>query len=333
MSASVPVGSLTSEDAFLDLIDRFFSAKHKNLLLGRGDDCAVLGCPASLCVSTDLFLEHVHFRRSYFRPADIGYKGLAVNISDIAAMGAVPLGFVLNVMVCENLEDDFWSGFFQGMAVLADEHRLYLAGGDLSRSPCLGVAVTIWGEQGTGGRYLRREQGCLGDVLFIIGDVGLARAGLELLENDPGLAKDFPVAVQAHLRPVARVQEALALARIPAVRGLMDVSDGLVRDLPRFLGPDLGCRLTIASRDLHPEVLRFAQRHKLDPVGWALRGGEDYALLGAVAADQWPVLQKEFPNARHLGTISGNPGLYHHKKILRFKGFDHFEAHSSPINS
>ncbi|HDQ40074.1 MAG TPA: thiamine-phosphate kinase [Desulfonatronum sp.] len=333
MAAPSASSLLTSEDAFLALIDRFFPVEHNGLLLGRGDDCAVLDCPSSICMSTDLFLENVHFRRSYFRPGDIGHKTLAVNISDIAAMGAVPLGFALNLMVNENLEDDFWNGFFQGMTALAAEHGLYLAGGDLSRCSCLGMAVTIWGKQAPGGRYLRRGQGRPKDALFVIGDIGLARTGLELLENDPGLAKDFPAAVQAHLRPVPRVQEALSLARNLAVRGLMDVSDGLIRDLPRFLGPDLGCRLALEPGGLHSEVLRFARRRHQDPVAWALLGGEDYALLGAVCANQWPALRKEFPAARYLGEILSNPGIYHHDNILQYKGFDHFETLSREMDS
>lgn len=325
-----PTPALNSENAFLSLIERFFPADHLGLLLGRGDDCAVLKCHESLCVSTDLFLEDVHFRSAYFRPEDIGYKALAVNISDIAAMGAAPLGFALNLMVREGLDDDFWTRFFQGMAGLADHHGLYLAGGDLSRSQRMGIAVTIWGKQPSGGRYLRRGQGRPGDVLFVIGDIGLARTGLALLEERPDWARDFPAAVQAHLRPTMHVREACVLAKMPTVRGLTDVSDGLARDLPRFLGPGQGCRLTLGERDLHPEVPRFAQQHNQNSLTWALLGGEDYALLGAVAAEEWSDLQTQLPTARHLGVISSNPGLFLHDNPLELRGFDHFQAASNP---
>jgi thiamine-monophosphate kinase len=324
--------TLTSEDAYLALIDRFFPAKHKGLLLGRGDDCAVLRCPPSLCISTDLFLEDVHFRRSYFAPEDIGYKALAVNLSDIAAMGAVPLGFALNLMIRDSLADDFWTGFFQGMAALAEAHGLYLAGGDLSRSDCLGVAVTIWGAQVRGGRFLRRGQGCPGDILFIIGDIGLARTGLALLEKHPDQAADFPAAVQAHLRPTPRIGEGCVLATMPLVRGLMDVSDGLIRDLPRFLSPDLGCRLSISPEVLHPEVLRFTAKQNKDPLIWALLGGEDYALLGAVAPDEWLAMQRILPQARYLGVILQDPGLFLGDSVLQLEGFDHFRRAASAVD-
>lgn len=317
---------LTSEDAFLVLIDRFFPAAHKGLLLGRGDDAAVLACPSSLCVSTDLFLENVHFRRSYFLPADIGHKALAVNISDIAAMGANPLGFAVNLMVAPHTDDAFWSGFFTGMAALADEYGLYLAGGDLSRSTCLGVAVTIWGEQVPAGRFLQRAQGKAGDVLFIIGDIGLARTGLAVLEHHPDLVAAYPHAVQAHLRPAPLVAQAQRLAVLPAIRGLMDVSDGLIRDLPRFLGAHLGCRLSLIAHDLHPEVVRFAHSQANDPTTWALLGGEDYALLGAVNREQWPAVQRAIPNAQTLGLITNDPGIYCNGDLLEIKGFDHFHG-------
>lgn len=328
---SAPSSTLTSEDAYLALIDRFFPAQHQDVLLGRGDDCAVLRCPSSLCLSTDLFLENVHFRRSYFAPEDIGYKALAVNLSDIAAMGAEPLGFALNLMIPDSLEDAFWIGFFQGMAVLADAHGLYLAGGDLSRSDCLGVAVTIWGAQVEGGRLLRRGQGRPGDILFVVGELGLARTGLALLEKNPDQAANFPAAVQAHLRPIPRLQEGRTLAMMPLVRGLMDVSDGLIRDLPRFLGPGLGCRLNVGPDALHPEVLRFAAKQNKDPLIWALQGGEDYALLGASAPDQWPAMQRMWPQACHLGVILNDYGLFLRDNVMQCKGFDHFQPAASAI--
>ncbi len=324
---------LCSEDAFLALIDRCFPSAHQDVLLGRGDDCAVVACRESLCVTSDLFLEDAHFRRAYFAPGDIGFKALAVNISDITAMGAKPLGFILNLMVPRQLERGFWEAFFQGMAELAAEHDLYLAGGDLSGAPYLGVAVTIWGERPLGGRFLRRGQARPGDVLFLVGEIGLAKLGLTLLEGGGHVpeessavyaAQDYPVAVQAHLRPTLHSDAALALSRTGTVRGLMDVSDGLARDLPRFLGPGQGCALALQPEMLHPELHVFARKSGLDAAEFAVLGGEDYALLGAVAARDWAMLREHIPAVRRLGEVTAGPGIQLNGKEMRSQGFDHF---------
>lgn len=327
---------LCSEDAFLELIDAFFPPAQESLIVGRGDDCAVFACTESLCVSSDLFLQNVHFRADYFSPRDFGYKALAVNISDIAAMGARPVAFVLNLMIPEGVPDAFWKEFFQGMAELAVEHGLSLAGGDLSRAPCMGAAITIWGERPPGGRYLQRAKVRSGDVLFIVGEIGLARLGLTQLENgltdraDPAenhaLLARYPAAVQAHLRPAMHVPAACVLGGMAEIRGLMDVSDGLIRDLPRFLGPDHGCRLTFSEQNLHPELLGFAADTGNDALQWALMGGEDYALLGAVAATDWSLLQQKIPVAWRLGDVTGVPGIMLNEKRIQFQGFDHFQS-------
>ena len=141
-----PASSALSEDAILHLLARHFPATHPSLLLGRGDDCAVLRGGQPLCVSTDLFLEDVHFRRSYFTPEDMGHKSLAVNISDVAACGGRPLGFTLGLGLPDYADMDWLDLFFRGMAALAGRHRMALAGGDLSRSDRLHICITVWGE-------------------------------------------------------------------------------------------------------------------------------------------------------------------------------------------
>ena len=338
MTTAIPLApphsdALRSEDAFLALIGRCFPNSHHRLLLGRGDDCAVIDCRESLCVSSDLFLEDAHFRMAYFAPEDIGYKALAVNISDIGAMGAKPLGFVLNLMAPKHLERGFWEAFFHGMAELAAEHDLYLAGGDLSDAPYLGIAVTIWGERPEGGKFLRRVQARPGDVLFLVGKVGLARLGLALLERGLGKTaeismsvtpEDCPAAIQAHLRPALHPAVATSLSRTDWVRGLMDVSDGLARDLPRFLGTGLGCSLTLDPETLHPELRLFARENGVDAAEWAVLGGEDYALLGVVAARDWDVLREKIPAVWRLGDVTAKPGIHLNGKQMRSRGFDHF---------
>ena len=226
--------TLTGEQDFLDLIDEAFPNQGPGLVLGRGDDCAILSVTGELCLSTDLFLEDAHFRLAYFPPEDIGYKALAVNLSDVAAMGGIPLGFSLGLAGPPELGRDFYRRLLTGMAGLSRSTGCLLTGGDLSRAARLTLCLTIWG-QAAGPDFLRRGRALAGDVLFVhaggarstapLACLGLSRAGLTVLEaglsQDKGLeAKDFPQAVAAHLRPEMRLDAAQALARTGLVTAL-----------------------------------------------------------------------------------------------------------------
>jgi thiamine-monophosphate kinase len=323
---------ITSEDGFLTLIDRHFPRRHAAVPLHRGDDAAVIETPGRVCLTTDLFLEDVHFRRAYFTPEDIGCKSLAVNISDLAAMGAVPLGFALVLTSPEDADATFWDGVFSGMAGLADALELPLVGGDLNRGSSVALAVTAWGGPGPSGRFLTRGQGRPGDALFLVGDVGLAAVGLFVLEaHGRDAVPDWPAAAAAHLRPAGRVQAGLALAGIPGVRGLMDVSDGLGADLPRFLAPGTGADIRLDLTALHPEVVRHAAALGEDPVRAAFLGGEDYALLGAADPAALPDIMAAAPGTRPIGTVAAAPGVSLNGRPVTGRGFDHFE--SAPCSS
>lgn len=316
---------IASEDDFLALVDRHFSRTHPAVPLGRGDDAAILGWPERTCVSTDLFLENVHFRRSYFSPEDIGYKALAVNSSDIAAMGGYPIGFTLGIVCPDGLDATFWDALLEGMAQAAAPWGIPLVGGDISCGDTLGLCVTIWGRPGASGRFLSRQGALPDDVLFAVGPLGLARTGLLTLEREgAAAAQRFPAAVAAHLRPVARVDAGVRIAEIPGVRALMDVSDGLARDLPRLLGPDRGATLAIEGSRVHPETAALADVLGQDAVLELVIGGEDYALLGSVAPDAWPELAARVPEAWPLGRVQNEPGITVNGAPLVAAGFDHF---------
>lgn len=326
---------LSSEDSVLARLARHFPNSHGSLLLGRGDDAAVITADGALCVSSDLFLEDVHFRRGYFTPEEIGHKALAVNISDMAACGAKPLGFTL-CLGLPPLTDTAWiDAFFSGMAALAERHDCVLAGGDLAACERICIAVTIWGEPGENGVILRRD-GCRpGDVLFVVGVPGLARVGLHVLEKrGREAAGAWPDACAAHLRPQPLIHAGLAIAgladadRPPAV---MDISDGIARDLPRLLQGrsstrKLGAALHLPQEILHPEVRRFAAEQGGEPVTEALLGGEDYALLGACAPESFPELQGAVCDLTPVGIVMEQPEITVNGKPFGAAGFDHFGA-------
>jgi thiamine-monophosphate kinase len=314
---------LDSEDAFLGVIDRHFGEAAGRATLGRGDDCAILACPGEICLSTDLFLEDAHFRRSYFEPEDIGYKALAVNVSDIAAMAARPLGFSLSLIAPRPASAAFYDRLFAGMAALALSCDTELVGGDISGGDKMGFSVTIWG-QAVGETFATRAGARPGDLLFTVGEIGLARAGLLALERMGLAAKAaFPSSCAAHLRPTMRLEPAAKIGRFGKVRALMDVSDGLARDLPRLLGP-LGAGLTIREDFAHPEVRDYCSRENLDSVEHVVLGGEDYALLGALDPVDWTEFAALLPDAVKIGEVLERPGLRLNGRPFSTSGFDHF---------
>ncbi|WP_301001087.1 thiamine-monophosphate kinase, partial [uncultured Bilophila sp.] len=193
------MSDLVSEDHVLARIASHFPNEGPDVLLGRGDDCAVLGVSGPLCVSTDMFMEDVHFRRAYFTPEDIGWKALAVNLSDLAASGARPAGFTLGLALPPGADMAFVDGLCAGMAALAAEASAPLVGGDLSRAEKIHLCATVFGQAE---KTLLRGEAQAGDVIFLIGRLGLARTGLMLLEERGRDAlADWPAPCNAHLRP------------------------------------------------------------------------------------------------------------------------------------
>ncbi len=328
-----------SEAHILDLLAKHFPENHPSLLLGRGDDCAVIRSQGSLCISTDLFIEDVHFRSSYFTPGDIGYKSLAVNISDIAAMGVRPTGFSLGLAIPQHTDTAWLEAFFHGMGQLAAKHNMVLSGGDISKAEKIHICISIWGETGqqkqlqeNNNMYLTRGGAMPGDVLFLVGNIGLARIGLEKLEKYGREAQnEWPVACAAHLRPQPQVDAGLILSRAannarPPV--LMDVSDGLARDLQRLLGMEkeniLGAHIVLPEALLHPEVIRHAKQKGLCAAEEAYLGGEDYALFGACMPKLLPILHAAIPHIRSIGSVSDAGVIELNGKQMPRAGFDHF---------
>jgi thiamine-monophosphate kinase len=300
-------------------LDRFFPKQGPGVLLGRGDDAAVLSAEQPLCVSTDLFVEDVHFRQKYFSPADIGHKSLAVNLSDLAAMGAKPTAFTLCLTIACPRPLRWWEELFQGMAECAEKYGVILAGGDLSQGPCLCLAATVWGPCQ---RPLIRGRAQARDLIFVCGSIGLARAGLMLLEAG---RQDhaWPRLVQAHLRPTPLVDQGRILADINRRLSLMDISDGLVRDLPRLLGPGLGAELTLTPADLDPDLVNFCRTENIDPVVHALMGGEDYGLVGTIEPEGLEKLESRL-DVQIIGRVKTGPGLVVNNSPANLRGFDHF---------
>ena len=333
---------IASEDSILNLLGKYFPLSHPSLILGRGDDCALLKGGNPLSVSTDLFLEDVHFRRSYFTAEEIGHKALACNISDLAACGTRPKVFTLCLGLPSDIDATWLEEFFSGMGSLAAKYGMGLAGGDISASDKLSIAVTVFGEPVGEDGFLSRGGSVPGDTIFVVGSVGLARIGLLEMEAHGREAMErYPKACLAHLKPEPMVDAGLMRARAgrnarpPA---LMDLSDGIARDLPRLLGltgelgtastiggQGIGAELLLPAGLLHAELVQWCRENGRNPVHEAFFGGEEYALLGACAPDMLLSLHAAIPGFWEIGSVTDRPGIYcNNERMDGMGGFDHF---------
>jgi thiamine-monophosphate kinase len=253
--------------------------------VGIGDDCAVLN-PAPgerLLATTDLLLEDVHFRRRYAAPGDIGWKAMAVNLSDIASMGGQPRWALVALACPDTVQPAEVREFFEGALALADEHEVVVVGGDTSSSRGGWIVnVTLLGT--TVRRPLLRSTARPGDLIAVTGALGRSRAGLAVLDGSPGAASPDPAArddvVQAHLRPRPRVREGQWLAEARGVTAMIDLSDGLATDLRHVAEESrVGARVQLDKVPVASSARRIALATGNDATAWATSGGEDYELL------------------------------------------------------
>lgn len=304
------------------------------ILVGPGDDAAVIepGRNHRLVVTTDALVEDVHFSRAWCRPADIGRKALAVNLSDLAAMGATPRWALLSLAVPGALPVEDVEQLTEGLAALAQVHGVSVAGGNITRSPGgLVVDVTVGGEVASR-RWLTRSGGHPGDELWVSGTVGAARAGLEMLVA--GDAADASC-IARHVRPEARVRLGIAVAKAQAARAAMDLSDGLA-DAVRQVAAASGCGALVSGEavPVDPAARRWWERRGVDVLDSAVAGGEDYELLFAVPP-RWGGRLRNVrrrvatPLITRIGVLTRDGGLWLERDGHRHswpEGFEHFRG-------
>ncbi len=312
-----------------DLIAHYFTRLTPGAELGVGDDAALLrvGAGMELAVSTDMLVSGTHF----FADADpflLGHKALAVNLSDLAAMGATPRWALLSLAL-PKADDQWLRRFSEGFFALADQHRVDLVGGDTTRGP-LNISVTIMGEAPRGAA-LRRSGAQVGDDIWVSGQLGNAALALAHLQGKVQLSEeDAASCAQALHQPQPRV--ALGLALRGVAHSAIDVSDGLLADLGHILecshvGAGIRLDALPVSAALRPHLAQPLGRHCL------LAGGDDYELCFTA-----PVARRDavaelgnalgLPLAR-IGTIVPGSGCLvqdeNGRKIdIGESGYDHF---------
>ena len=280
------------EDRLIETLFARHSADGDAVLIGPGDDAAMLRCPRGerLLVTTDTLNEGVHFPAGTSAHA-VGYRALAVSLSDLAAMAARPLWVVVTLSV-PAADEDWLGGFADGLYVLADEHGVQVVGGDFVRGP-LSITATAHGAARPDA-VLRRGGAGAGDGIWVSGFLGDAAAGLEVLKQRlAGTASSLGETVQEELvrrfcYPEPRIELGRRLAGIATA--CMDLSDGLLTDLPRLLRHSgLEGRVETENLPISDALRDFADPD--DSCRLALAGGDDYELCFAVPRENEPRLK------------------------------------------
>jgi thiamine-monophosphate kinase len=276
----------TGERALIEHIRRRLPPSPSPLIVGPGDDAAAFEPErgALQVLTTDALVEGIHFDRRFSSPADIGYRAIAVNVSDVAAMGARPEYALLSFILPDGWTSGDLDGLLDGLLEAASEYRIAIAGGNISRSPGpLVVDVTATGSVRPR-KLLRRAGGKPGDALYVTGTIGAAAAGLGWLRTGrTDSPPEIEPSTRRYLRPEARVRMGMLLGRNKAASACMDLSDGLadgVRQIAEASGT--GALIDAVALPIDPGASRWFTGQGIDPVQAALTGGDDYELLFAV---------------------------------------------------
>ena len=292
---------MTEDELIAQIVERLRTVGAARLAVGIGDDAAVWQPSRSnrSVITTDALIEGVHFTRESMSAYDAGWRALAANLSDVAAMGARPVLATVALGFPAGTDPDWLLRCYEGLAALAQRAGCAIAGGDLSRAPALTLAITVVGEVRPSNLKLR-SGARPGDVLAVTGPLGASRAGLAIASGRPELAADpaNAPALLAFRTPEPRLREGRWLGASRSVRAMMDLSDGLSTDLARLCAAS-GVGAVVEEVPVHPVARRIAAASDADPEGWALGGGEDFELLVSIEKRAFGHLAARF--RAHLG--------------------------------
>ena len=280
-----------------------FKSLNENIVVEIGDDCAAIKLRKGflLIATTDALVEGIHFNLDYTKPYQLGIKSININLSDIAAMGGIPLYVLLSIAVPQNFSVKFINEFLMGVKEGAQRYKVSVIGGNVSSSKNeFSINITILGEVEK--KYMLLRKGAkAGDKIFVTGYLGNSAAGMKILKSGQWQKK----LIERHLMPSPRLTE----GRFLAVRGLatsmIDISDGLASDIRRIceesnVGANIFIKNIPISRELKSEI-----RNPKSEINLALYGGEDYELLFTVKPENVRKLKSLWKNMKTPITMIG----------------------------
>ncbi len=314
-----------NEKSFQEFLEKNFSFSHG---IGIGDDAAVITGKNSDCqvITKDILIENVHFKLDYFSFEELAQKAVKVNLSDIAAMGAVPEFFFLGLGIPKKHQKEIKS-FFNGIKQCCDLYNIELAGGDYSSSDQVFISITMMGRIE---KPILRKISQSGDYICITNNPGESALGLSLLQKKKmnEMEKDELFFINKHKRIVPEVKKGQILSKY--VNSMIDISDGLIKDLNRILyASNKGGVIHYDQIPVSDEFKSVCKKHNIDEESLVLGGGEDYGLLFTISKEKKTLLDMEGILYKVIGEVLDSEELKIKKnnKFLKnkFSGYDHFK--------
>lgn len=322
------------EFGLIELFKKSFPSKNKRVILGLGDDCAVLKTSPKkfLLFTTDSLMEKVHFDTDYITWEQIGKKAIVSNISDISAMGGKPLSCLVSLGLPKKMKTGDVLKLYSGMNKIAKLFRFSISGGDVFLSDKVVITIALLGEVKPS--FLKKRSGAkTGDLLCVTGELGESQAGLELLKKYKKLSK-FPLnkkIIKKHLNPFPRLKESKILVRNLKVTSMIDISDGLLGDLYHILEESkVGAILFEEKIPVSKKIAKITHLLKNSPLHYALYSGEEYELLFTIKRNKIESLKRLKIRVSVIGEITDKLkkiemiDLKGKKRILKKKGYVHF---------
>ncbi len=318
----------------------------RNTIRGIGDDAAVFRTSGGrlILATSDMLVEKVHFDLNFFTPFQVGKRAMALNLSDIAAMGGVPRYALVSLGLPRKSKIEFIDGLYRGMRNLGRKFRLEIIGGDTVCSP-RGIVINLAVLGEVERNYLLLRSGAkVGDSILVTGTLGDSQAGLSLLKSGlfsrPGQRKlkgsGFPRSVGRYLVPTPRMREARIIAAEKAATAMTDCSDGLSKEISHLAAASkVGAEIWLAKLPLSSSTIKAAEALKKRPLDFALHGGEDLELVFTASPKKTAVLLKKVPRLTKtpltiIGRVTrrekGLKVIYEDNcvKELSDKGYAHF---------
>lgn len=305
----------------------------RRAIVGMGDDAAAIEISLErlLLLTTDSLVEDVHFKWKYLSPYYVGWKALAVNISDIAAMGGRPTYCVVSLCLSPDENVSLIRDLYRGLMEVASLHNVGIIGGNITRSSTFVITIALLGEIKRE-NILLRSGAKIGDLIYVTGELGTSEAGLVCLDRaNLKLSREVrQFLINKHLMPSVRLKEGQKIAQEKVATAMIDLSDGLASDLFRLAEESkVGAVIYEEKIPISRFVKDLARELGKSPLEWALYGGEDYELLFTIPPDKKKVVEKlDFPSTLIGEVVDRREGVSLMKTCdkrikLKDKGYNH----------